>query len=272
MRGRYASRAAPVTHDVRSHRDSRYTMNKQLNIFLLIGQSNMYGCGDIAEVRPLKHPQVSMYQGGQWIPASDPLHVDAPDDPRVGLGMSFATALLNTYPNAEIGLLQCAVGGTPLSRWSPGADLYDNAVDLIRRASSGGILKGILWHQGESDSDTETAASTYGSRLIEMIESLRTDLAAQQTPVISGELGRFLAKTQRFVFYDLVNRQLNELGDIAPLYGCVSSEGLRDYGDSVHFNAQSLYEFGTRYAQEYLRIIEDNNMEPLLDKCEPSAG
>jgi len=60
-------------------------MNKQLNIFLLIGQSNMYGCGDIAEVRPLKHPQVSMYQGGQWIPASDPLHVDAPDDPRVGL-------------------------------------------------------------------------------------------------------------------------------------------------------------------------------------------
>ena len=187
-------RAQNVSANVRSHRDSRYTMNKQLNIFLLIGQSNMYGCGDIAEVRPLKHPQVSMYQGGQWIPASDPLHVDAPDDPRVGLGMSFATALLNTYPNAEIGLLQCAVGGTPLSRWSPGADLYDNAVDLIRRASSGGILKGILWHQGESDSDTETAASTYGSRLIEMIESLRTDLLHSRRPSSAENWAGFLRK------------------------------------------------------------------------------
>ena len=241
-------------------------MNKQLNIFLLIGQSNMYGCGNMAEVRPLKHPQVSMYQGGRWIPAGDPLHVDAPDDPRVGLGMSFATALLDTYPHAEIGLLQCAVGGTPLRRWSPGADLYEKAVALVRLASSGGILKGILWHQGESDSDSEAAASTYGSRLVEMIESLRRDLYAQQIPFISGELGRFLANTERFTFYDLVNRQLNELKETVPLYGCVSSERLSDSGDSLHFNAQSLYSLGTRYAQEYVRIVGDNHMDTPLGK------
>jgi len=38
-----------------------------------------------------------------------------------------------------------------------------------------GTLKGVIWHQGESDSNAKSAKS-YGARLDQMIQDLRADL------------------------------------------------------------------------------------------------
>ncbi len=42
-----------------------------LNIFVLMGQSNMSGRGDLSEVPILRHPDVFMWRDGQWMTARE---------------------------------------------------------------------------------------------------------------------------------------------------------------------------------------------------------
>lgn len=230
-------------------------MNNKRNIFLLIGQSNMAGRGRLNEVPALREPQISMFRDGSWIIAEEPLHTDKPEISGIGLGMSFAVEVLSHNPETAIGLIPCAVGGTPLSRWMPGADLYENALSVARQALTTNTLSGILWHQGESDSNDPTDAERYGLRLNEMITRLRADLSAENVPVIAGELGPFLQNHDGFTLFPIVNKQLRQLENTLNGYGCVSADGLTDNGDNVHFNSESLREFGHRYAKKYLDLV-----------------
>jgi hypothetical protein len=227
-------------------------MNTQRDLFLLIGQSNMAGRGHLDSTTPLTHPNISMYREGLWQTAQEPLHTDK-STAGISLGISFAHQILNHSNNAQIGLLPCAVGGTPLSRWMPGNDLYENAVSITQAAlSNGDILKGILWHQGEADSKDIPTANTYGARLTEMIATLRAELQADHVPFISGELGYFLQNHEQCRYFTKVNQTLRTLK--LPLYACANASGLNDIGDDVHFDGPSLREFGKRYAQKYLKL------------------
>ncbi len=98
---------------------------KELALFLLLGQSNMSGRGKFGEVEPIENPNVFMFRGGKWMTAEEPLHTDG--NGGVGLAMSFADELLKQNPSMKIGFVPCAVGGSLLSRWVKGGDLYGNA-------------------------------------------------------------------------------------------------------------------------------------------------
>lgn len=214
----------------------------------------MAGRGNLEDVPELQHNQIFMFRDGRWVNAVEPLHTDKPRIAGVGLGMSFAMEMVEEAGLTPIGLVPCAVGGTPLSRWMPGVDLYENAVGIAKSALDHGILKGILWHQGEGDSNNLEDAESYGKRFSEMVKSLRSDLSAESVPVITGELGYFMEKRDDGDYFKLVNQKLNELVNTIPLYACASSKGLNDKGDSLHFDAPSLREFGIRYAKKYLKI------------------
>jgi dienelactone hydrolase len=230
-------------------------MKQRYDIFLLIGQSNMAGRGRLADVPALTHSRVFMFRDMAWRQAEEPLHTDKPTIAGVGLGMSFAAEMAADLPEASIGLVACAVGGTPLSRWMPGNDLYENAVAIARRALEDGTLRGILWHQGEGDSGTRELAEDYGLRFERMIRQLRADLKAEQVPVLAGELGEFLRERPGpDAFHERVNQELQGLVGRIPAYACVSSGGLSDNGDHLHFNAVSLREFGVRYAAKYREL------------------
>lgn len=231
----------------------------------------MAGRGDIGQVEPLRHPNIYMFRENKWLPAEEPLHTDKPDTAGIGLGMSFAVELLKEYPTARIGLLPCAVGGTPLSRWMPGTDLYENTLAITQKALNSGELKGILWHQGEGDSTDEGNSSTYAQRLAIMIAALREELDASRIPFLAGELGRFLQGHENYQYSTTVNRQLRDLVKTIPFYGCVSSAGLTDKGDKLHFDSASLREFGRRYAAQYLKIIHANGLQPLIVESEQVA-
>jgi len=235
-------------------------MANRLNIFLLIGQSNMAGRGRLNEVPQLDHPQVFMFRAGRWIAATEPLHTDKPPIAGIGLGMSFAVELIRAAGMAPVGLIPCAVGGTPLSRWMPGADLYEYAVGTARAALPAGNLTGILWHQGENDAGNREDAASYGERLRDMLQSLRADLSAHSVPVVAGELGHFLRHDQGYPFFELVNRSLRELEGCLPAYACAGAEGLSDNGDFVHFDAASLREFGIRYAKRFLEMTRRDKL------------
>ena len=231
-------------------------MTTTINAFLLIGQSNMAGRGRLEDVSILNNPQVSMFREGQWVRAVEPLHTDKPRMAGIGLGMSFAHEVLESTQEGPVGLIPCAVGGTPLSRWMPGADLYEDAVSIAKEALKNGVLKGILWHQGEGDSGASEDASSYSERFLEMICSLRSELSADDVPVLVGEMGEFLEDREDVPYFKLVNKALSDLEGVVPSLGFVSSEGLTDKGDNLHFNAKSLREFGSRYARAYLDMIE----------------
>jgi len=229
-------------------------VKNKLNIFLLIGQSNMSGRGLLADVPKLSHPEVQMFRENCWTSAVEPLHTDRPEIVGVGLGMRFAIELIEAGGFAPIGLIPCAVGSSPLSRWMPKADLYENTVATVKAALEYGNLAGILWHQGENDSGSRDDAASYGERFSNMIENLRADLSAESVPVIAGELGHFLKQKQGYDFFDLVNQQLRDLEGSLPAYACVGAEGLNDKGDVLHFDATSLREFGHRYAKRFLSL------------------
>jgi hypothetical protein len=234
-----------------------------MNIFLLTGQSNMAGRGLVDAVEPIRHPDILMLREGRWTEATEPLHEDRPGRAGIGIAMSFAQQLLERSPGVKIGLVPCAEGGSPLSRWMPGADLSERALALGRRAVADGPLRGILWHQGESDSVNKSDATSYGPRLAKVVGHLREQLGATDVPVIAGELGYFLRQSDDHVYFAVVNDALRGAADSVPLYACASATDLADMGDHVHFDSTSLREFGQRYATEFLELIQHHHLPPL---------
>lgn len=223
----------------------------KLHLYLLIGQSNMAGRGVITEQDHQPPPRVLKFtKDKKWVAATDPLHFDKPIA-GVGLGTTFGRVMAEDQPDVVIGLIPCAVGGTSLSRWQKGGDLYKLALDRTREAMSEGILKGVLWHQGENEAEEEAEAKSYGDRLAQMVRDLRQDLNAGEVPFVAGELGQFLERVRRDgkpSYWPVVNEQLHRLPDLVPQTAVVSSKDLQHKGDIVHFDSPSLRELGKRYA------------------------
>jgi len=220
----------------------------QMDVFLLIGQSNMAGRGVPTPADRVPHPRVFMLNKDlAWMPAVDPMHFDKPELIGVGLGSTFGRLIADARPNATIGLVPAAFGGSALEEWQPGQKHYVNAVARAREAMKRGRLVGILWHQGESDADTAKTA-TYAARFAKFIAQLRQDLGAPDVPVIVGELGRFRPE------HAGMNAVLATLPKSVPHCAFVSAEGLVDKGDKLHFDTPSLHEFGRRYATAWLAM------------------
>lgn len=219
------------------------------DIFLLVGQSNMAGRGAIEEEDKIPHARIFVLnQEKTWGPAVDPLHFDKPALVGVGLGSAFARAIADAEPSALIGLVPAAFGGTSLDQWAPGGQLYTNAVERARMAlATGARLRAILWHQGESDSTAEKAA-TYAARFDRMITRLRSDLSSPDVPVIVGEL------LHRRTASAVMNPVLRNLPNSITRCLCVSASGLSDKGDKTHFDSASLRELGRRYARSFLSL------------------
>lgn len=222
-----------------------------LQIFLLVGQSNMAGRGRVEPEDKVPHPRVFVFnQEMKWVPAVDPLHFDKPTRIGTGLGKTFGAIIAEARPGAVIGLVPAAFGGSALDEWAPGAVHYVNAVTRAKQALQRGRLAGILWHQGESDRAPERVA-TYGVRFARFIAQLRADLGVPEVPVIVGEIGRFAPNEGP------VNDALRQLPGLVPHCAWVSAAGLTgqpEKPEMVHFDSASYRELGRRYARAWLEL------------------
>lgn len=229
----------------------------RLDLYLLIGQSNMAGRGEVETIDKTPHPRVLVLdRKNQWKPAREPLHFDKPKDAGVGPGLAFGKAMAEANPEVTIGLIPCAVGGSSLNRWSKGGELYENALERTRAAMKSGTLKGILWHQGEAETKNKIGSENYAERLSAMLTDLRADLGAESVPVVAGQLGEFLYERagNDLPYARTVNEQIALLANKLLRAGVVSSQGLKDKGDHLHFSAESARELGRRYAVEMMRL------------------
>lgn len=231
------------------------------DIYLLIGQSNMAGRGKLDGQKPLPSDRVLKFtKDRKWVECVEPIHFDKPTA-GIGPGLAFARSMAESDTNAVIGLVPCAVGGTLLSRWQPGRDLYSNAVERTKAAlSQGGRLCGILWHQGENDSWNMELSSTYGVRLTNMVVQLRRELGAGNVPFVAGEVGSHYAaiieKAGRVSYVSMLNDSIKSAVRTVPAAKCVSSEGLLPCADKIHFDVESSYKLGRRYAAAIQELMQ----------------
>jgi hypothetical protein len=230
-----------------------------MQLFLLAGQSNMAGRGDVADQDRTPHHRVWMLDRGLlWAPAVEPMHFDKPIA-AVGPGRAFGVAIAEASPNVAVGLIPTAVGGSPITAWQPGvlypetgAYPWDDAVRRTRAAMPQGALRAILWHQGESDGN-DAAAPMYEARLRSLIARFRAEFGDPTLPFIIGQLGRFEGKPWT-AGYELVDAAHQRVAADVPNVAFVPSDGLRDKGDQLHFSADAARELGRRYARAYLAL------------------
>ena len=234
-------------------------LSPRMELFLLAGQSNMAGRGRVEDQDRVVHDRVFMLDRQlAWVPATDPVHFDK-SVAGVGPGRSFGLDVAAVDPTGVVGLVPTAVGGSPISSWEPGAvdpatrtHPYDDAIVRARAAMRSGTLKAVLWHQGESDGH-EATSLLYDARLRALIARFRSDLGAPDLPFIIGQLGRFdkgpwsAAKVRVDSAHRAIAAQVHNVA-------YVSSEGLTDRGDTIHFDSPSARELGRRYAKAYFAL------------------
>lgn len=223
--------------------------NKNLHIYLLIGQSNMAGRGVLDDSSKSTNPNILMFtKDSLWAIATDPLHFDRPTAVGVGPGISFAQTMLEVMAkkNIQIALIPCAVGGSGIESWQAGKKFledhpYDDAIRRTKKAQQDGILKGILWHQGESDTN-EKRKVVYMERLTKFVQNLRQDLQVPNLPFVAGELPYYKDNFKAF------NTVFSRLEQEIPHATFVKADELNHNGDGVHLDTPSARELGRRYA------------------------
>ncbi|MEO6915426.1 MAG: sialate O-acetylesterase [Chitinophagaceae bacterium] len=230
-------------------------VDPDFHIYLLMGQSNMSGRGVVSgEYATEGDPRVFMLDKNKnWVPAHNPLHFDK-TIAGVGPGLAFAIIMAKENPKVRIGLVPCAVGGTSIRAWVPGGydsatktHPYDDALVRIKTAMKSGVVTGMLWHQGESDSKEETAA-LYPTQFKALAERIRAMTEKPTLPVVAGELGRY--KDQ----FKFINTALNNMTSSLPDFAVASSEGLVDKGDNTHFDSPSAEKMGKRMAEKMIML------------------
>ncbi len=226
---------------------SKYNGKKEnLHIYLLIGQSNMAGRAAYTK------EESDNIEGGyllnaedQWEVAKNPLNRYSTikkegDIQKLNPGYTFTKTMLNNNQTISIGLVVNARGATNINKWKKGSEYYSEALRRTRIAQKSGVLKGILWHQGESNSkDTQ-----YLEKLKVLIANLRLDLDSANLPFVAGQVKSDLT---------LVNKQIAQLPSVVPYTGFVGSDGLT-LMDRWHFDAKSMRLLGQGYAKVILQI------------------
>lgn len=233
------------------------TQSTGFHLYLLIGQSNMAGRGKVDSQEP--HPRVFMLNKEcEWVPAIDPLHFDKPVMVGVGPGLAFGKHMAEHDPSVQVGLIPAAAGGSPIRTWQPGgyweqthSHPYDDAIMRTRAAMQSGVLKGILWHQGESDANPDDAP-LYEDRLAGLIQRLRSDLGMTNVPFVSATLADYFI--ERRAEGQVINATLRGIPERVTNTACAESAGLGHMGDDLHFSSEASRELGRRYAEAMIQL------------------
>ncbi|MGL4400586.1 MAG: sialate O-acetylesterase [Luteolibacter sp.] len=232
----------------------------QLDLYLLIGQSNMKGRGRMP-TESKRNPRIVMMHliDDSWYIARHPIHLtgDAKtfvghDNAGVGPGLAFAEVLIEKNPKSAIGLIPCAVGGSPIQVWQKGQKLYDDCLRraklaLQQTASVKARIRGVLWLQGESNANAVDLA-VHEAKLLNLVDQLRADLSQPDLPFIACTIGE-MGTPAKLVDKTLMNHILLDLPAKRPATACVDARDVKTHiGDSVHFDTAAQNEIGKRFA------------------------
>jgi len=275
------------------------------DVWILAGQSNMEGVGELAYALPPSEDVYSFTSAGNWEIAAEPLHrfwesftpvhqllirPGLPEHRRhmtdaqlaeletverkygAGLGMSFGKTLAS-LTHRHIGLIPCAHGGTSLAQWNPdlksqgGASLYGAMLERINRC--GRKPKGLLWYQGESEGWSIESGQKWGADFETWIARLRADLDQPHFPVLVVQIGRTTIDTAVVRAWNAVQLGQYALRDRVDHVAMTSAIDL-PLVDCIHLNAAGLKRLGNRLARMAAALISGtpgNQIGPRLKRA-----
>lgn len=248
------------------------------DLWLLAGQSNMEGNGNLSGVDPPDALVHNFDQMDQWLIAEEPLHnlrgaLDRVHWLRTGDGkpLRFEGAALMKY-NAErvkgagpglpfaiemvrrtsipIGLLPCAHGGTSMDQWDPalrekgGDSLYGSMYRRFRAA--GGRIAGMLWYQGESEANPE-AAPAFQAKFERFVAKVRQDFKQPDLPFYYVQIGRHVSLANQKEWNVVQEAQRKAESTIPHAAMAVSLDLSLD--DGIHIGTQDQKRLGQRLAK-----------------------
>ncbi len=244
-----------------------------LQLFILFGQSNMEGAAGPEPEDKVVNDRVFVLgyddaclgrKYNEWSLAQPPLHRCFTG---LGPGDWFGKTMASAWSDAQIGLVPAAISGVDIDFFRkdvvstrrkefkippddkrPGA--YAMLLERAKLAQERGRIRGILFHQGESD----TGQTVWLDKVAEIVANLRQDLALvpEEVPFIAGELPYEGCCSSH-------NSIVNQLPERIPNAHVVSAEGL-GLKDRFHFDTKGQREMGKRYAEVFLQAL--NNTSP----------
>jgi sialate O-acetylesterase len=248
------------------------------DLWVLSGQSNMEGVGDLVDVTPPSPRVMLLGMDGHWGIAEEPLHwlIDSPDPVHsgnpadragrsaqahknrfkgAGLGLPFGVRVAEST-GVPVGLVACAHGGTSMEQWNPskkeqgGNSLYGSMIRQVKEA--GGKVKGVLWYQGESDAlGPGEAWKEYPRVFADFIGAVRSDFGQPELPFYFVQIGRFIVGADP-KGWNAVQDAQRTLPERLPNTGVVSVIDL-ELDDLIHVGTQGLKRAGLRLARLVLR-------------------
>lgn len=229
-------------------------------VFLLAGQSNMAGRAVIEPKDTVPNERIfSINKNGEPVLAKEPLHFYEPGMAGLDCGLSFGKELLKHIPrDVSILLLPTAVGGSAIGQWIHDSTfrnvaLFSNFREKVKLGQQYGIIKGILWHQGENDATTTEQIQAYQGALTILLQQFRKETGNPSLPVLMGELGSFSEDNDG---WQAINQQIHAYAATDNYARVISTKDLRHKGDKVHFNSKGQRLLGKRFAKAFIRLSE----------------
>lgn len=229
----------------------------KLDLYLLIGQSNMAGRGYLTEqYKDTISNAYLLNYNGNMTQAVSPLNLYSNIRKTVKIqgvnpGYGFSKAITAQVPN-QIGLIVNARGGSSINSWLKGVEdgYFEKTIERVNQAKRWGTIKAILWHQGEAD---RKFPQPYQQKLKNMVADFRSALGDMSIPFVAGEIAHW-AYPESATF----NAMIQSIATFIPNSDWVSAEGLTPLIDEKdpHFNAQSMVIMGERYANKVAQMVK----------------
>ena len=250
------------------------------HIYLALGQSNMEGQGNIESQDKTvdKRFQVLWTTNetncgkklGQWSDAVPPL---ASCSSKLGPADYFGRTMVEkTDSQIRVGIVDVAVAGcsiqlfdSPISQsymnqqagWfkqkveAYGGKPYERLIEMAKKAQEDGVIKGIIFHQGETDAGD----GQWPSKVKKLYDRIIADLnLGDDIPFLAGEVLRSGMSSG-------ANNNIAKLPQQSKNFYVISSEGFNQAlgdGQNVHFTSQEYRDFGKRYAEKVMEVLGDD--------------
>jgi len=241
---------------------------RSVKLFLLGGQSNMDGCGrweELSEELQQTPGNVRIWDNRQqeWKTIGEDSTAVARNR-QFGPEVVFAHRLAKAFPKHEIRLVKTSAGGTSLALgWLPEKKKmyarlianYHNAVADLEKAGHKVETAGMLWMQGEADSETIEMANAYAANLEILLRDLRKTTSTPKLPVVMGRISSGLLKSTKWNFEHspIVQKAQDAVAAKDQDTHIVSTDDLPLLKDNTHFDSQGQITLGGRMADVMLK-------------------
>jgi hypothetical protein len=263
-----------------------FSQDTNLFVFLCFGQSNMEGFPGIEQQD--KTPVDDRFQvlaavdfpnlgrkTGHWYPAVPPLC-------RSSSGLCpadyFGRTMVSNLPaNIRVGIVNVSVAGCKIELFDKtnyqsyastappwmtniinayGGNPYAHLVEMGKLAQKDGVIKGILLHQGESNTNDKEWPNKVKGIYDNLIKDL--NLKVGEVPLLAGEL----VNADQQGACASMNKIIDELPKTILTAHVISSQGCAARPDHLHFNPAGYRELGKRYAEKMLSLLGYKLVQP----------